>query len=68
MNHPEFKDEDTTTMNKGSISHTAWDYKCHIAWIPKYRKKNLLKDLRWYVGSLRMSRQLRRNVDSRSGI
>lgn len=35
-----------------SLSHTVWDCKYHIVWIPKYRKKSLYKDLRRYVGSL----------------
>ena len=38
-------------MNKSqSLSHTVWDGKYHIVWIPKYRKKSLYKDLRQYVG------------------
>ena len=39
-------------MNGQSLSHTAWDCKYHIEWIPKYRKKSLYKDLRQYVGPL----------------
>ena len=35
-----------------SLSHTVWDSKYHIVWIPKYRKKSLYKDLRGYVGPL----------------
>jgi hypothetical protein len=38
-------------MNKQqSLSHTVWDCKYHIVWIPKYRKKSLFKELRQYVG------------------
>ena len=33
-----------------SLSHTVWDCKYHIVWIPKYRKKSLYKELRQYVG------------------
>jgi putative transposase len=33
-----------------SLSHTVWDCKYHIVWIPKYRKKSLFKELRQYVG------------------
>mgnify|MGYP003970110339 len=33
-----------------SLSHTIWDCKYHIVWIPKYRKKSLYKGLRQYVG------------------
>ena len=39
-------------MNDQSLSHTAWDCKYHVVWIPKYRKKSLYKDLRQYVGPL----------------
>jgi putative transposase len=35
-----------------SLSHTVWDCKYHIVWIPKYRKKSLFKELRQYVGPL----------------
>jgi putative transposase len=35
-----------------SLSHTKWDCKYHIIWIPKYRKKVLFKDLRKYVGEI----------------
>jgi putative transposase len=39
------------SMNKQeSLSHTVWDCKYHIVWIPKYRKKSLYKELREYVG------------------
>ena len=37
-------------MKQQSLSHTVWDCKYHIVWIPKYRKKSLYKDLRNYVG------------------
>ncbi len=33
-----------------SLSHTVWDCKYHIVWIPKYRKKSLYRDLRRYIG------------------
>ena len=35
-----------------SLSHTVWDCKYHIVWMPKYRKKSLYKELRRYVGSV----------------
>jgi putative transposase len=37
-------------MSEQSLSHTVWDCKYHIVWIPKYRKKSLFKDLRQYLG------------------
>ncbi len=33
-----------------SLSHTVWDCKYHIVWIPKYRRKSLYRDLRQYIG------------------
>ncbi len=33
-----------------SLSHTAWECKYHIVWIPKYRKKEIYGTLRRYLG------------------
>ena len=35
-----------------SLSHTKWDCKYHIVWIPKYRKKLIYGHLRKYLGSV----------------
>ena len=35
-----------------SLSHTVWDCKFHIVWIPKYCKKHLYGELRRYIGPL----------------
>jgi putative transposase len=35
-----------------SLSHTKWECKYHIIWIPKYRKKSHYKELRQYLGSI----------------
>ncbi len=32
-----------------SLSHTKWDCKYHVIWIPKYRKKAIFGDLRNYL-------------------
>ena len=34
----------------GSLSHTKWECKYHVVWIPKYRKKSLYVELRRYLG------------------
>jgi putative transposase len=34
-----------------SLSHTKWECKYHVVWIPKYRKKSLYEELRRYLGS-----------------
>ena len=39
-------------MNGQSLSHTVWDCKYHVVWIPKYQRKSLYKNLRQYVGQL----------------
>jgi putative transposase len=38
--------------NGHSLSHTKWDCKYHIVWIPKYRKKKLYGEIRVYLGAL----------------
>lgn len=35
-----------------SLSHTAWDCKYHLVWVPKYRKTVLYGDLRKYLGDI----------------
>jgi len=34
-----------------SLSHTKWECKYHVVWIPKYRTKSLYVELRKYLGS-----------------
>ena len=35
-----------------SLSHTKWECKYHVAWIPKYRRKILYGQIRKYLGEL----------------
>ncbi len=35
-----------------SLSHTKWDCKYHVIWIPKYRKKSIFGDLRKFLGEI----------------
>jgi len=35
--------------NDYSLSHTKLEYKYHLTWIPKYRKKQLYGDLRKHL-------------------
>ena len=35
-----------------SLSHTSWDCKYHLVWIPKYRKKVLYGQLRKHLGDV----------------
>lgn len=32
-----------------SLSHTMWECKYHLAWIPKYRKKAIYGDLTYWA-------------------
>jgi putative transposase len=45
-----------------SLSHTRWECKYHIVWIPKYRKKKLFKELRKELGEV--LRELARQRES----
>lgn len=45
-----------------SLSHTRWECKYHIVWIPKYRKKRLFKELRKELGEV--LRELARQRES----
>ena len=38
--------------NSQSLSHTVWECKYHVVWIPKYRKKVLYGKLRENLGAL----------------
>ena len=33
-----------------SLAHTKWEWKHHVVWIPKYRRKALYGELRKYLG------------------
>jgi putative transposase len=37
---------------KESLSHTVWDCKYHLVWIPKYRKKAVYGELRKELGEM----------------
>jgi len=45
-----------------SLSHTKWECKYHIIWIPKYRKKKIFKELRRELGAV--LRELARQRES----
>jgi len=38
--------------NEQSLSHTRWECKFHVVWIPKYRKKVIYVSLRKYLGDI----------------
>ena len=39
-------------MNSLSLSHSKWDCKFHITWIPKYRRKTLYGHIRRHLGKV----------------
>jgi len=45
-----------------SLSHSKWEYKYHITWIPKYRKKVIYGHLRKNLGDV--LRELARQKES----
>ena len=49
--------------DKESLSHTKWDCKYHIVWIPKYRKKSLFVGMRPELG--RVFRSLAEQQESK---
>lgn len=49
--------------SRESLSHTVWDCKYHVVWIPKYRKKALYGGLRTHMGEV--LRELARQKESR---
>ena len=46
-----------------SLSHTMWECKYHIVWIPKYRKKTIFGALRKHLGEI--FRELARQKESK---
>lgn len=38
--------------NVNSLSHTKWECKYHVVWIPKYRRKSLYGQLRKHLGEV----------------
>ena len=38
--------------NEESLSHTKWECKYHLTWIPKYRKKQISADMRESLGQV----------------
>jgi len=45
-----------------SLSHTVWECKYHVVWIPKYRRKSLYEQLRKHLGQV--FRELARQKES----
>lgn len=50
-----------------SLSHTVWDCKYHVVWIPKYRRKSLYAELRRYIGPVFRELALQRESQVEEG-
>ena len=48
--------------DRQSLSHTVWECKYHVVWIPKYRRKRIFGELRQYLGDV--FRELARQKES----
>jgi putative transposase len=35
-----------------SLSHSKWDCKYHVVFVPKYRRKSMFKEIRQFLGSI----------------
>ncbi len=48
-----------------SLSHTRWECKCHVVFIPKYRRKMLFGQIRWELGEVfhRLTRQKESEIE-----
>ncbi len=44
--------ERSQTMEQNKLSHTVWECKYHIVWIPKYRRKVVYGRLRLEIGKI----------------
>ena len=47
-----------------SLSHTKWDCKYHVVFIPKYRRKRIFGKLRGHLGEICMSWRSRNKAES----
>ncbi len=54
-------------MDVQSLSHTRWECKYHIVWIPKCRKKALFVELRQYLGEVLKDLVLRKESEILEG-
>ena len=41
-----------TTSSYSSLSHSRWDCKYHLVFVPKYRRKKLYGEIRKFLGPL----------------
>ena len=56
-------EEETQMKDIGSLSHTKWECKYYVVFIPKYRRKVIYRELRQYFGNI--FHELARQKESR---
>jgi putative transposase len=47
-----FGTEEALVEDSRSLSHSVWECKYHLVWIPKYRRKAIYEDLRRHLGEV----------------
>ena len=47
-----------------SLSHTTWDWKYHVVFIPKCRRKTLYQELRRHLGEVFRKLALQKDFES----
>jgi REP-associated tyrosine transposase len=52
VNRSKFTEREAFMSNAQNLSHTKWECKYHLTWIPKYRRNELYGDLRKYLGEV----------------
>jgi putative transposase len=50
-----------------SLSHTLWECKYHLVWVPKYRRKVLYGDIRKHLGGVLRELAIQRESDILEG-
>ena len=67
VNRSKFTEREAFMSNVQSLSHTKWECKYHLTWIPKYRRKELYGDLRKYLGEVLRELARRRECEILKG-
>ena len=52
MNRSKLHEGEAKIMSTGRLSHTRWECKYHVIFIPKYRKKRLYGALKRHLGAV----------------
>jgi putative transposase len=67
VNRSKFTEREAFMNNEQSLSHTKWECKYHLTWIPKYRKKQIFEDMRIHLGEVLKELARRRECEVLEG-